>query len=202
MTKKKRRKSHRIENDKNNMTRLKFFVEGIKNIKTTGTITRSSRFVCRKLIEGIDFENTKCIVELGGGDGVVTKHILENMKGDTKLITFEVLPKFCDLLRGLNDDRLIVAQDSAENIQKYLSENGFEKADCVVSTLPFVNIPEPVGKRILNAAKENLKTGGLYSQLNYSLLTKDLYESVFGNVKHDFIMRNVPPAFILTCVKK
>lgn len=184
------------------MTRLKFFVEGIRNIKTTGTITRSSRFVCRRLIKGIDFDTAKCIVELGGGDGVVTKHILENMRADTKLITFEILPQFCDLLRKLNDDRLIVAQDSAENIQKYLVENGFDKADYVVSTLPFVNIPEDIGTRILNASKDNLKTGGIFSQLNYSLLTKDLYESVFGNVKYDFIMRNVPPAFILTCVKK
>jgi phospholipid N-methyltransferase len=184
------------------MTRLKFFVEGIKNIKTTGTITRSSRFVCRRLIKGIDFDTAKCIVELGGGDGVVTKHILENMGADTKLITFEILPQFCDLLRNLNDDRLIVAQDSAENIQKYLIENGFKKADYVVSTLPFVNIPEDIGTRILNVAKENLKTGGIFSQLNYSLLTKDLYQSIFGNVDFDFIMRNVPPAFILTCVKK
>lgn len=184
------------------MTRLKFFVEGIRNIKTTGTITRSSRFVCRKLIEGIDFDNAKCIVELGGGDGVVTKHILKNMKSDTKLITFEILPKFCDLLRGFNDDRLIVAEDSAENIQKWLTDNGFEKADYVVSTLPFVNIPEDIGTRILNAAKDSLKTNGVFSQLNYSLLTKDLYESVFGNVDFDFIMRNVPPAFILKSVKR
>jgi phospholipid N-methyltransferase len=132
----------------------------------------------------------------------VTKHILENMGADTKLITFEILPQFCDLLRNLNDDRLIVAQDSAENIQKYLIENGFKKADYVVSTLPFVNIPEDIGTRILNVAKENLKTGGIFSQLNYSLLTKDLYQSIFGNVDFDFIMRNVPPAFILTCVKK
>ncbi|MFT5834600.1 MAG: phospholipid N-methyltransferase [Cognaticolwellia sp.] len=183
------------------MTRLNFFVEGIRNIKTTGTITRSSRFVCRKLIEGIDFDSAKCIVELGGGDGVVTKHILKNMKSDTKLITFEVLPKFCDLLRGFNDDRLIVAEDSAENIQKWLNDNGFEKADYVVSTLPFVNIPEDVGTRILNAAKDNLKTDGIFSQLNYTLLTRDLYQSIFGNVDFDFIMRNIPPAFILKCIK-
>lgn len=183
------------------MTRLDFFVEGIRNIKTTGTITRSSRFVCRKLIEGIDFESARCIVELGGGDGVVTKHILKNMKSHTKLITFEVLPKFCDLLRGFNDDRLIVAEDSAENIQKWLNDNGFEKADYVVSTLPFVNIPEDVGTRILNAAKDNLKTDGVFSQLNYTLLTRDLYQSIFGNVDFDFIMRNIPPAFILKCIK-
>ena len=72
----------------------------------------------------------------------------------------------------------------------------------VVSTLPFVNIPEDIGRRILNAAKDNLKDGASFSQLNYSLLTKDLYESVFGNVDFDFIMRNVPPAFILKCLKK
>lgn len=184
------------------MTRLKFFVEGIKNIKTTGTITRSSRFVCKKLIEHIDFENAKCIVELGGGDGVVTEYILENMKADTKLITFEILPTFCDLLRGLGDDRLVVAEDSAENIQAHLEANGFEKADYIVSTLPFVNIPDDISLRILNAAKDNLKDGGIYSQLNYSLIPKDLYKSVFGNIEHDFIMINIPPAFVMRAVKK
>lgn len=184
------------------MTRLKFFVEGIKNIKTTGTITRSSRFVCKKLIEHIDFENAKCIVELGGGDGVVTEFILDSMKPDTKLITFEVLPTFCDLLRGLNDDRLIVAEDSAENIQAHLKANGFEKADYIVSTLPFVNIPEDISLNILNAAKDSLKDGGIYSQLNYSLIPKDLYKSVFGNIEHDFIVINIPPAFVMRAVKQ
>ncbi len=183
------------------MTRLNFFVEGLKNIKTTGTITRSSRFVCRKLIEGIDFDNAKCIVELGGGDGVVTKHILENMGPNTVLITFEILPKFCELLRGLNDSRLVVVEDSAENIKQYLEAMGFEKADYVISTLPFANIPNEIGERILTAARENLKVGSTFSQLNYSLLTKDLYKKVFGEVSYKFIFRNVPPAFISTSVK-
>lgn len=184
------------------MTRLRFLVEGIKNLKTTGTITRSSRYVCRKLIEEVDFGNAKCIVELGGGDGVVTKHILENLKGDTKLITFEVLPQFCELLRDLNDDRLVVAEDSAENIKKHLKANGFEKADYVISTLPFVNIPEDIGERIVTAARDNLAEGGLYMQLHYSLLAKHLYQKVFGNVSHKFVVRNVPPAFILKSIKR
>jgi phospholipid N-methyltransferase len=64
-----------------------------------------------------------------------------------------------------------------------------------------VNIPEDVGTRILNAAKDNLKTDGIFSQLNYTLLTRDLYQSIFGNVDFDFIMRNIPPAFILKCIK-
>jgi phospholipid N-methyltransferase len=183
------------------MTRLKFLIEGIRNIKTTGTITRSSRYVCRKMIEEVNFDTAKCIVELGGGDGVVTKHILKNLKGDTKLITFEILPQFCELLRNLNDDRLIVAEDSAENIKKHLKANGFEKADYVISTLPIVNIPEEIGERIVTAARDNLVDGGLYMQLHYSLLAKHLYEKVFGNIVHKFVVRNVPPAFILKSVK-
>ena len=124
------------------------------------------------------------------------------MKADTKLITFEILPTFCDLLRNLGDDRLIVAEDSAENIQAHLKANGFEKADYIVSTLPFVNIPDDIGLRILNAAKDNLKDGGIYSQLNYSLIPKDLYKGVFGNIEHDFIMINIPPAFVMRAVKQ
>lgn len=184
------------------MTRLNFLIEGIKNIKTTGTITRSSRYVCRKMIEEVDFDNAKCIIELGGGDGVVTKHILKKLKGDTKLITFEILPKFCELLKNLNDDRLIIAEDSAENIRKHLLANGFEKADYVISTLPIVNLPEDLGERIVTAARDNLVDDGLYMQLHYSLLVKDLYEKVFGNVVYKFVVRNVPPAFIMKSVKE
>jgi phospholipid N-methyltransferase len=184
------------------MTRFSFFIEGIKNLKTTGTITRSSRYVCRKMVEDVDFSNAKCIVELGGGDGVVTKHILKRLQGDTKLITFEILPQFCEMLRELDDERLIVAEDSAENIQQHLKAHGFQQADYVISTLPIVNIPEDIALRIVRAAKDSLKPNGLYVQLHYSLLVKSLYEKVFGNVAVKFVVRNVPPAFILRSRKR
>jgi phospholipid N-methyltransferase len=154
------------------------------------------------MIEHIDFKTARCIIELGGGDGVITKHILKRMHPEAKLITFEILPQFCDLLRKIDDKRLIVAEDSAENIQKYLQEQGFAEADGVVSALPTVNMPKDLAHRIVTASRDSLKLGGWYSQLHYSLLNKDLYEEVFDDSRYELVLVNVPPAFIFYCQKK
>ena len=60
------------------MNNIAFLKESIKNIKTVGTFTRSSKFLCRGMVKHVDFENAHTIVELGAGDGVITKHILKH----------------------------------------------------------------------------------------------------------------------------
>ena len=95
------------------MKKIDFFKESIKNIKSVGTITRSSKFLCRGMIKPVNFDQADVIVELGAGDGVITEHILKKMKKDAKLLSFEVNEKFCDQIRKIKDDRLIIVEDSA-----------------------------------------------------------------------------------------
>ncbi len=184
--------------------RIEFFKEGIKHIKTTGTITRSSNFVCKKMLKHIDFKNARVIVELGAGDGVITKHILKKMHPDCKLIAFEVLDNFMPFLNELaeKDKRLIVAHDSAEKIGEYLDKIDAQKADYFVSALPFVVLPDDLGEKIVSEAAKHLKKGGLYIQLHYSLVAKKMYEKAFGNVDVNFVFLNVPPAFVLVSEKR
>ena len=59
------------------MNSMKFLREGIKNLRTVGTLTRSSKFVCREMVNQVDFSKVKNVVELGAGDGVITKHIFK-----------------------------------------------------------------------------------------------------------------------------
>ncbi|MEM1215016.1 MAG: ribosomal RNA adenine dimethylase, partial [Bacteroidota bacterium] len=82
------------------MNKIKFFTEGLRNMRTVGTVTPSSRFLCESMLKGIDFSKAKFLVELGAGDGVVTKHILKRMRPDARLLAFEVQPDFCELLRA------------------------------------------------------------------------------------------------------
>lgn len=185
------------------MTKIEFFREGIKNIKTVGTISRSSKYLCKGAIKHVDFTNAKTIVELGAGDGVITKHILKAMRPDAQLLAFEVNDKFCDLMRTtINDDRLHVIEDSAEKIEHYLETIGENEADYVISALPFVALPKELGKKIVAEAHRKLKVGGLYIQIHYSLLAKSLYEDTFGNVDVNFVPINVPPAFVMVSEKK
>lgn len=179
------------------MGTIEFFRESIKNLKTVGTFTRSSKFLCRGLIKHINFDKAKVIVELGAGDGVITKHILNSMSGDCKLLIFEVNDNFTTQLNAIKDDRLIVVQDSAERLEHYLNENNLDIIDYVISAIPFVIIPDDIANKIIETCKKFMIHGGLFVQVHYTLIARKLYENVFGNVDINFVPLNIPPAFVL-----
>ena len=184
------------------MRHLDFLREGLRNLQTVGTLTRSSKHLCKALIKHVDFNSAQLIVELGAGDGVITKHILDGMRPDAKLLAFEVNAKFCDQMRQINDDRLVVIEDSAEHLERYVNEAGFDKIDFVISAIPFVALPKEVGTLIVGEAHRMLKNSGRYVQVHYSLVMKQLYQSIFGNVDVNFVALNVPPAFVLVSSKQ
>lgn len=183
------------------MNRFKFFREGIKNIKTVGTVTRSSRYLCDKMINHSRIHTAQFIVELGAGDGVLTKRILDRMPENCRLMSFEINKKFVNILKNINDDRLIVVDDSAENLPFYLEKYQFDTVDIVYSALPFTVIPKPISHNIVSFAKKSLREEGEYLQIHYSLVSKKMYQEIFGNVEVHFQPINIPPAFVLKSMK-
>ena len=182
------------------MSRIKFLSKGLTSLRTTGALARSSRFLCQEMAKSIDYSNAKIIVELGAGDGVITKHLLNQMGPETKLMVFEVQASFCELLRGIDDDRLIIIEDSAEHLQQYLQEYGFEKADGIISAIPFVILPKPLVKSIVVNCRNNLSENSYFTQFHYSTVLKSFYEEIFDEVKVKFVPRNIPPAFVFRCL--
>ncbi|MCH2021669.1 MAG: methyltransferase domain-containing protein [Saprospiraceae bacterium] len=184
------------------MGALKFFIQGIKNFKEVGTFSRSSHFVAKTMTKDkhIDWENTKCVVELGAGDGPITKQILQKLRPDAKLLCFEINKKFAEELteKFAHDKRITIINDDAKKLGEYIKDAGFQEADYVLSEIPFVIIPED---DIIEQAHKNLKNGGKFIQLHYSLAAKKRYERIFNNSEIDFVMLNVPPAFIHICEK-
>ncbi len=184
------------------MNSIRFFKEGIKNLRTVGTLTRSSKYLCRNMVSYVDFDKAKVIVELGAGDGVITRHILTHMAPDAKLLSFEVLDSMAAVLRHIEDDRLIVINDSAEQLGMYLKQYDLEAIDAVISAIPFVALPDELAYRIVGECKKYMKIGAPYIQVHYSLLAKKIYEDIFGDVKVHFVPLNVPPAFVLVARKQ
>lgn len=195
-------KAYKYQQNNSKMSALEFFIQGLKDIRTVGTISRSSQFVSKTMIKHVDFNTAKCIVELGAGDGPITKYILRALKGETKVLAFEVNDKLCQLMRDRYDDpRLQVVEDSAEKIQEYVNGAGFEQADYIISALPFVSLPDDLGDRILQEAFKALRPGGKFIQLNYSLIPRKRYEAIFGKSKVNFVTLNIPPAWVIVCEK-
>ena len=173
----------------------------IKNIKTTGTITPSSKNLVRRLLAPIDFERAGCIVELGPGSGVVTRSLLKRMHKDCVLVCLEVNNDFVNQLTRVKDSRLRVYNACASSIRQILNELGFEKVDYVVSSLPLALIDDEIVQNILVEVDSNLKEGGRFLQYQYSLANYGDVKPIFRDVKLKFTLRNMPPAFVYDCIK-
>lgn len=184
------------------MGAIKFFIQGIKHFKEIGTFSRSSQFLSKVMTKDkyIDFGTAKCIVELGAGDGPITKQLLKKMSPDARLLCFEINDEFFQVLQDKygHDPRITLINDDAKKLGAYIRQAGFEEADAVVSAIPFVLIPED---DIIEEAHKYLKKGSKYIQLHYSMVAKKRYERIFNNMEIDFVMLNVPPAFVHICEK-
>lgn len=184
------------------MSRKSFLKQFWKERKMVGSVIPSSRFLAKKMLESIDFDTTRVIIELGPGNGVFTRRILEEMHKDAHLFVFELNDAFYDALKKeITDPRVHLIHDSAEYIGKYLDENGFSEADVVLSSLPLANFPMVLKNKILTESHRILKNKGLYVQFQYSLNAKKAIKEVFPSLDISFTAANFPPAFVYTCRK-
>ena len=181
-------------------TKRNFLKQFWKERRVVGALSPSTRFLGEKMIENVDFDNSKYIVELGPGTGVFTDIIIDRMLPDAKLLIFELNDSFYNALeKRITDPRVKVIHDSAEFIEKYLEEDA--KIDVVISSLPLMVFPEDLRKNVIDAAHNCLKPEGKYIQFQYSLQSKKLLEAVYRDVSIKFTMKNFPPAFVYTCNK-
>lgn len=181
-------------------TKRNFLKEFFKDKQMVGAISPSTRFLGEKMISTVDFNKERVIAELGPGTGVFTDVIIDKLHPDAKLLVFELNESFCTALqKRIDDPRVQVIHDSAENIANYLDEG--EKCDVVVSSLPLMVFPQELRNAVVNASYDALRKNGKYVQFQYSLQSKKLLESVFKSVKIKFTLKNFPPAFVYTCHK-
>jgi phosphatidylethanolamine/phosphatidyl-N-methylethanolamine N-methyltransferase len=173
-----------------------------KEKKMVGAMSPSSRFLAKKMLEPLDFQQMRVIVELGPGTGVFTRRMLEQLRPDGVLLVFELNDNFMKLLqKEFKDPRVHLIHDSAEKIGEYLEKLGLSNADAVVSSLPLANFPEDLRSRILNESYKVMTDRSLYVQFQYSLNAKKAIKALFRSVEITFTAVNFPPAFVYTCRK-
>ncbi len=191
---------------KNNFLEKKFnfLKEAISTVKTSGTLIPSSRFLAEKMLKHIDFEKAKLIVELGSGNGAITKRILSKMNPRTKLICFEINDTFYEELLKINNSQVTILKASAEDIIEEINKLNYKEADYIVSGLPLSILPKKLSESILIESHKVLKKEGRFVQFQYSLDYYKKLKKIFNkkNVSLNFEPINFPPAFIYSCIKK
>lgn len=181
--------------------KIKDSISLIKNIRTSGTITPSSKALIKRLLAPIDFEEARCIVELGPGNGCFTRALLARMHADCVLVCLELNDEFVAQLNTIVDPRLSVYSACASSIGSILDEQDIGEVDHIVSSLPLALIDDDVVARILASVKANLRVGGRFLQYQYSLKNYADVKPIFRDVKLRFTLRNMPPAFVYECIK-
>lgn len=181
------------------MSYVDFIKESVSNIKTVGTLTRSSKYLSRKMVHMSDFGKEELIVELGAGDGAITKHILNQLGTNGRLISFELNDKFIKELNKIDDPRLTVVKGDAAYLKSELEKIGVSEVRHIISALPLVAFSEELREKILDACISVLHPEGKFVQLHYSTLMKKTYDRLFSSVQVGFVMINFPPAWVYSC---
>lgn len=183
------------------MTKIAFLKTFIKD-KKVGAVTPTSIFVVRKACSHIDFSKDITIVEYGPGNGVFTRELLKKISGGSRIIAIETNESFVEHLNQLDDDRLIVCNDEAQNLSKILKNINIDSVDYVISGIPFTFLPPEVRKNIVQSTYDALHTGGMFIVYQYSLLMKRHLEKKFGKIKIQFLPFNIPSMFLMLARKK
>jgi len=184
----------------------------LKNLITdihVASVTPTSRFGVEKVLEKIDFQKNKVILEYGPGTGNFTEPLLKNMTENSKLIAIEKNSDFCRVLqRSIQDPRLVLFEDSAENVLDILKScngAGDLKADCIISGIPFSLLSKKRRMTILKNTHAALKKGGKFlayqAFFQFPEILKIPLEELFGDVQAQYFMFSLPPLLILEAVR-
>lgn len=170
-------------------------------MKTSGSITPSSRHLVRKCLKNVDFENAKVIVEFGVGDGVITEELLKKLNPNCRLIALEINENLCAYSRERFEEfpNLELHCTSAFDFDSLLKKLDIDKVDYFISSLPLSLFKKHEIEGLFNKIPDYLAGGGAYIQYQYSLGKYPYFKQVFDQVSVDFTIRNAPPALIFTC---
>ncbi len=176
-----------------------FLRQFAKHPKRVGSITPSSDFLARTMIEPVQWDSIQTIVELGAGTGVLTRYIEELRHPGSNAIVFELDYKMQQRLAALYPD--MHYRSNATDLSTALQEMGLTEIDCILSGLPFANFEQQLRNSILEEVLSSLKSGGLFVTFQYSLQMKNQLQERFSHVHIKFAPFNIPPAFVYYCYK-
>ena len=177
-----------------------FFRRFTKSPRKIGSVAPSSKFLTKAMLGKVDWENANFIAELGAGTGVFTLEIVKRAKPDAKILVFEIDPALQKLIRDEHPEHKGLSLHSdAQELYKYMENNGIKKLDFVISSLPFTVLPPKMTVRILDSVMKALKPGGHFVAYQYSSIMKHVLKKKFSHIQTSFVAFNIPPAFVYDC---
>lgn len=171
-----------------------FFRGFMEHPRMVGSIIPSSRFTVRKMLEPVDWRNCRLFVEYGPGIGTFCRPVLDRLSGDATLIVIDTNPIYIDYLNGaIRDKRFHAVHGSAADVEQIIADHGFERADYILSGLPFSTLPAGVAPAIAAATHRALRPGGAFLVYQFTAACRDFMAPHFQHIDAGFEWLNILP---------
>lgn len=165
-----------------------------------GSFIPSSRFLVNDLLGPIQWERAKVIVEYGPGVGTISHQILRRMRPDAVLVAIELNQEFVAFLHDdIQDRRLHAIHASARDVRNVLWKLGYDRADYIVSGIPYSTIPKDIRSYITQESRELLQPGGAFIVYQFTDAVLPYLKTSFRTVRKTFQWLNILPARIFYC---
>ncbi|GAA3455744.1 class I SAM-dependent methyltransferase [Dactylosporangium matsuzakiense] len=186
---------------------LTFLQEFVRSPLTVGAVAPSGPRLARVVTAPVPRYGDPVVVELGPGTGAFTAAIAERLGGRGRHIAVEVNERFAGGLAARHPG-VEVVRDDAGRLGAVLAGRGLDRADVVVSGLPWAAFPESRQRAVLTAVAAVLPDDGAFTTFAYvharfarparrmrGLLESRFEEVVVGRT----VWANLPPALVYHC---
>jgi phosphatidylethanolamine/phosphatidyl-N-methylethanolamine N-methyltransferase len=185
---------------------IHFLQNFIKNPLKVGSISPSSPDLALKMIAGIKADEDNVVLEIGCGTGAITKFLQSLIPTRKAYLGIEIEQDFVKKL-NVEFSNLNIVCGNACNAARIVDEQDLGKVSYIISGLPFVVLPKEVEDEILREVDKFMKEGCLFRTFQYAhgynlpparKFRKKLTEKYGTMERSDIILKNVPPAYVLT----
>jgi phospholipid N-methyltransferase len=174
-----------------------FFRGFLEHPRMVGSIIPSSRNTIDKMLAPVKWNECRLFVEYGPGVGNFCRPVLDRLPRDGALLVIDTNPLFIDYLkRTIRDSRFHPVLGSAEDVEAIVRALGYDKADYVLSGLPFSTLPEGVGQAIAAATHRVVRQGGAFLTYQFRASARDLTARYFKRIETGFAWWNIPPCLL------
>ena len=174
-----------------------FFKGFLKHPVMVGSIMPSSDITIKKMLEPVKWDECDLFVEYGPGVGTFCRPVLERMKPDATLIVIDLNEDFIDYLsKSIRDSRFYPIHGSAADVQKIIRELGHEKADYVLSGLPFSTLPDQLGPKIAKETYDVIRPGGAFLVYQFVKKARDFMTPHFDHIDSGYSLWNILPCHL------
>ncbi len=170
-----------------------------------GAIAPSSPQLARAMVRDLHLPAGGCVIEFGPGTGPFTAE-LANLTGPNAYLGIEREPRFVRVLENRFPQMRFVT-GSAEDAVTLHAEAGLGPVRAVICGLPFASLPPSVQDGIVDALDQMLTPGCMFRTFQYvhayglptAIRFRRRMRELFGRHHRSRpVLRNIPPAYVLT----